>query len=245
MKRTLLLGTAWTASAASAVGLGFLAVSLVDASATRGTIPLAAASTATSSDDAAAPSSTSTATVQTHYTAAGTVTADCTAGEPHLAKAAAAGWWVDDSDDPKAGEVEFENATQKLEVHVTCVDGIPRFAVEGPRADDNRGKDDQPSTAPASTDAPDDSDGRVGGGHGSDDPPGDDSRSDNSGKGSNNSGKGSDDSGKGSDDSGSDDSGKGSDDSGKGSDDSGSDDSGSSGGDDSGGDDSGGHGSDD
>jgi hypothetical protein len=237
MKRTLLLGTAWTASAASAVGLGFLAVSLVDASATRGTIPLAAASTATSSDDATAPPSTS-APVQTWYTEAGTVTADCTSGEPQIAQAAATGWWVDDSDDAKADEVEFENATQKLEVHVTCVDGIPQFTPEGPRADDNGGNDDQPSTAAASTDAPDDSDGRVGGGHGSDDPPGDDSRSDNSGRGSDNSGKGSDDSG-------SDNSGKGSDDSGKGSDDSGSDDSGGHGGDDSGGDDSGGHGSDD
>jgi len=246
MKRTLLLGTAWTASAASAVGLGFLAVSLVDASASRGTIPLAATSTATSSDDAAAPPSTSTAAVQTRYTLAGTVTADCTSSTPVVAQAPATGWRVDGSDDAKAGEVEFENDTRKLEVLVTCVDGSPVFTVEGPRADDDGGDDDQPSTAPASTDAPDDSDGRVGGGHGSDDPPGDDSRSDNSGKGSDDSGKGSDDSGKGSDDSGkgSDDSGKGSDDPGKGSDDSGkgSDDSGK-GSDDSGG--SGGHGSDD
>jgi len=221
MKRTLLLGTAWTASAASAVGLGFLAVSLVDASASRGTVPLAAASPATSSGSATeTPSMPATAT-QTRYTVAGTVTADCTSGKPRLAGAPATDWWVDDSRDP--GELEFEDGNRKLEVTVTCVDGSPVFAMDD-RDDDSRGDDDRPSSPPASTDAPDDSDGRVGGGHGSDDPAGDDSAGRTGG------GHGSDDSG--SDDSRSDDSGKGSDDSGKGSDDSGSDDSGGHGGDD-------------
>src|SRR3954447_10889591 len=50
MKRTLTLGAVWTASAAAAVGLGFLAVSLVDASASPAT-----SSTATSADDSALP----------------------------------------------------------------------------------------------------------------------------------------------------------------------------------------------
>jgi hypothetical protein len=228
MKRTLLLGAAWTASAASAVGLGFLAVSLVDASATPGTVPLAAASPATASDDGTATASapTTVAVTGTKATVAGTVSASCASGKPQVSGAPATGWWIDDSDDP--AQVEFESGTQKLEVTVTCVDGGPVFAVEGPRADSSGGDDDQPSTAPAATDAPDDSDGRDGGGHGSDDPAGDDSA------GRTNGGHGSDDSGP--DDSGSG-SGSGSDDSGSGS--GGSDDSGGHGGD------SGGHGSDD
>jgi hypothetical protein len=233
MKRTLLLGTAWTASAASAVGLGFLAVSLVDASATPGSVPLAAASTGTVSDDdgspAASPAAAPTTPTGTKATLAGTVSASCTSGSLIVSGAPATGWWIDDSND---GEVEFENGTQKLEVTVTCVDGSPRFSVEGPRPDNSGGDDDgedgDGSVAPAPvTDAPDDSDGRDGGGHGDDDPAGDDSRgrnggghggdddSDNSGSGSNNSGSGSDNSGKGG--SGSDDSDSGSDDSGGGS----------------------------
>ena len=40
MKRTLALGAAWTGSAVAAVGLGFLAVSLVGASASPGTVPV-------------------------------------------------------------------------------------------------------------------------------------------------------------------------------------------------------------
>jgi hypothetical protein len=217
MKRNLLLGTAWTASAAAAVGLGFLAVSLVDASASPGTVPLAAASTATSSGDTAPPPpSTSTTAAGTKATVAGTVSATCTSGTLRVSGAPASGWWIDDS--AKPNEVEFENATHDLEVKVTCVDGSPRFVVEGPRADDNDRDDDSPSTAATSTDAPDDSDGRSDGGHGPDDPPGDDSDGRSGG------GHGSDDSG--SDDSGSDDS-DGRSGGGHGSDDSGSDDHGS------------------
>ena len=204
MKRTLLLGTAWTASAAAAVGLGFLAVSLVDASASPGTIPLAATSSPSASAESTATPSSQQPTAQ-KATEAGMVYASCDSGSPQLSGAPAAGWWVDDS--AKPGEVEFNDGSRKLEVHVTCVDGSPVFAVEGPRADDSGGGGDDDSSASASpagatTDAPDDSDGRVGGGHGSDDGPGDDS-----GSGSDDSV--SDNSGSGSDDSGSDDSGKG------------------------------------
>jgi hypothetical protein len=200
MNRSVALGAAWSASAVAAVGLGFLAVSLVDASASPGTSPVAATSTASTTP--AAPSGTS-APLATgdHITVAGTVFADCTSGSPVLAGAPAAGWWADDSNDP--GEFEFENATQKLEVHVSCVDGSPRFSDEGVRADDDGGRGGHATPTsmplPSTADAPDDSDGRDGGGHGSDDGPGDDS------------GHGSDDSG-GDDSSGRDGGGHGSDD---------------------------------
>jgi hypothetical protein len=195
MKRTLLLGTAWTASAAAAVGLGFLAVTLVDASASPGGAPLVAAATA-SGTETPAPTATATTASGTKATEAGIVSASCGSRSLAVSGAPAAGWWVDDSSDP--GGIQFEDGTHKLEVQVTCVDGSPRFAVEGPRADTSGGGG-SPTTAPASTDAPDDSDGRVGGGHGSDDPAGDDSSGRSGG------GHGSDDSGSGhggSDDSG-------------------------------------------
>ena len=177
MNRSVALGAAWSASAVAAVGLGFLAVSLVDASASPGTSPVGATSTASTTPSA--PSGTSAPLATGDYiTVAGTVFADCTSGSPVLAGAPAAGWWADDSNDP--GEFEFESATQKLEVHVSCVDGGPVFSDEGVRDDDDGGRGDgTPSAvpAPSATDAPDDSDGRIGGGHGSDDGPGDDSGS--------------------------------------------------------------------
>jgi len=184
MKRTLLLGSAWTASAAAAVGLGFLAISLVDASASDGPVTPAAAT----SDAPGATSTSGPAAVAAgqQVTDGGTVYGSCDdGGAPLVASAPAAGWWLDDSSD--AGEVEFQNGTTRVEVRITCVDGVPRFAVEGPRTDD-RGGDDGPSSVPSSgtssststpaaptSSAGDDSDGRVGGGHGSDDGPGDDS----------------------------------------------------------------------
>jgi hypothetical protein len=186
MKRTIALGAAWTASAAAAVGLGFLAVSLVDASASPGTIPVAAtttSSTGPSTPTVPAPEATS----GEHVTVGGTVFASCAGGSLSLGSAPAAGWWVDDSDDP--GEVEFKNGAQKVEVYTACVGSAPQFSVEGPRADDS-GRDDgssspavTPSGSPSSSsgrddsghDDSDDSSGRGGGGHGSDDPPGDDS----------------------------------------------------------------------
>ena len=187
MQRTLALGAIWTASAGAAVGLGFLAVSLVDASASPGTTP--AASTGTSTSSSAEVSTTPTAPVTSatgeHATVAGTVFANCTGGSPVLAGAPAAGWWIDDSSDP--GEIEFENGTEKLEVRVVCSNGGPRFSVEGPRPDSsgNGGGNDDVSTTPTPTapiptspaaPSPDDHGGDnrgpgsddSGGGHGSD-----------------------------------------------------------------------------
>jgi hypothetical protein len=196
MRRPVLLGAAWTASAAAAVGLGFLAVSLVDASASPGTSPVAATSStddsATATPTGESPPSDAPASSATgeYPTVGGTVYANCTGGQPVLAGVPAAGWWVDDSDDP--GEVEFKNDTQKVEVHVTCGAAGPQFFLEGPRADDSgRGDDGTRSSSPASSSSGhptgDDSDGRDNSGHGSDDPPGDD----NSGRGGG--GHGSDD----------------------------------------------------
>ena len=158
MKRTIALGAAWTASAAAAVGLGFLAVSLVDASAAPATQTVAA----------------SPATSGEHTTVGGTVFASCAGNTPSLAGAPATGWWVDDSAGP--GEVEFENGSQKVEVRTACVGDVPQFWVEGPRADDASTSPAAPSTGfPSPSSGQDDSSGRGDGGHGSDDPPGDDS----------------------------------------------------------------------
>lgn len=165
MKRTIALGAAWTASAAAAVGLGFLAVSLVDASASPGTSEVAA----TTSSPTGAPSPTaapeSPSATGEYATAGGTVVADCSSGSPVLAGVPAAGWVVDDSNDP--GEMEFTAGDRDVEVHVTCVDGVPVF-----RLDDSSSAG---STATSGHDAGDDSSGRDGGGHGTDDGAGDDS----------------------------------------------------------------------
>jgi hypothetical protein len=175
MKRTLLLGSAWTASAAAAVGLGFLAISFVDASASPGTATVAAATSAP--DDSGAPSaasSTAPATDSTvpvaagqQVTEGGTVYGSCTGGDPVLASAPAAGWWLDDSSN--AGTIEFRDGTQRIEVRITCVDGSARFSVEGPRADDSHGGGGGTPGPAATTTQPavDDSAGR-GGGHGAD-----------------------------------------------------------------------------
>jgi hypothetical protein len=120
-----------------------------------------------------APASPSPAASGEQVTVGGTAYASCDGGPPVLAGAPAPGWWVDDSSKP--GEVEFKNGTQKVEVHVTCVNGSPRFPVEGPRADDSHREDSSSTPASPSSHSPDDSSGRDGGGHGSDDGPGDDS----------------------------------------------------------------------
>jgi hypothetical protein len=171
MKRTLLLGSAWTASAAAAVGLGFLAISLVDASASPGGQTLAASVTTESSGgspSSSSPTDSPVATAGQQVTEGGTVYGSCDGGVPVLASAPAAGWWLDDSS--SVGQVEFQNDTLKIEVHVTCVGGVAQFSVEGPRGDDSHGND-ATTSAPAATShsSGDDSDGRVGGGHGSDD----------------------------------------------------------------------------
>jgi hypothetical protein len=179
MKRPFVLGAAWTASAAMAVGLGFLAVSFVDAEAAPGTVPPGARGTASSSTPSAPDPSGEQATV------GGTVYADCDSDAPDLASAPAPGWTAYASSDP--GAVEFRDGTHKLEVHVICVLGGPQFSVEGPRADDRGGSTTSTSaaTSPASgeTSGGDDSGGGSGG-HGSDDSGGDSSGRGGGGHGS-------------------------------------------------------------
>lgn len=183
MTRTVALAALWTASAASAVGLGFLAVSLVDAEASPVTRPIAApesvpAAPSTSDDTglpAPAPQPPAAALPSGEYaTVGGTVFTSCDGGLLQVAAAPATGWWVDDQD--QHGEVEFESATREIEVHVACADGVPVFRDEGLRADENRPEDSSSSSSP--TPGADDSTGRVGGGPGSDDPPGDDNGGD-------------------------------------------------------------------
>jgi hypothetical protein len=105
------------------------------------------------------------------------VFADCATGSPVLAGVPAAGWWVDRSDD--VGKMEFETDGDDIEVYVSCVDGAPRFVLDD--SDSASRSSAGVSSSPPATSAPsarpgvDDSDGRVGGGHGADDAPGDDS----------------------------------------------------------------------
>jgi len=159
MKRPLLLLAGWLGAAAAAVGIGFLAVSLVDASASPPPQPVAgttAAPTGQATTPATSPSGE-------QVTAGGTVFASCVDGVVQLAGAPAAGWEVEQY----ADHVEFRGEGQKVEVSAVCTAGSPVFAVEGPRA---TGGDDggTPSVTPTSPGVDD------GGGHGSDDPPGDD-----------------------------------------------------------------------
>jgi hypothetical protein len=173
VKRTLALAAAWTGSAVAAVGLGFLAVSLVGASASPATQPVASGA---STSPTAAPTSTAPAVPSgEQVTAGGTVFAACLNGIPELAGAPAPGWWVDDSSDP--GEVEFRNGSQKVEVRTVCAGGAPQFSVEGPRADGSGSGSGSSSSSSSSSSSPGgaDSSGRDGGGHGSDDSGGDDS----------------------------------------------------------------------
>jgi hypothetical protein len=170
MKRTVLLASAWTASAAAAVGLGFLAVSLVDASASSGTADLTTSSVGTPTAAAPVTQSPEAVPAGQQVTLGGTVYGSCENGVPVLASAPAAGWWLDDSDD--AAEAAFEDGTLKIEVKVACVDGVPQFSVEGPRRDSSQGGDDGVTSAPAApTTSPsgDDSDGSADGEQGSDD----------------------------------------------------------------------------
>jgi hypothetical protein len=173
MKRTIALGAAWTASAAAAVGLGFLAVSLVDASATPGASPVATTTALSVGSPLPTASPSATSAADQYVTPGGTVYADCGSGSPVLAGVPAAGWSVDDSND--VGEMEFESGRQKVEVQVSCVDGVPVFRLDDssapqvtpspsatPRGDDHGGHG-------ADDPAGDDSAGRSGGGHGADD----------------------------------------------------------------------------
>jgi hypothetical protein len=178
VNRTLLLGAAWIASAAGAVGLGFLAVSLVDASASPSF--QGASSSAAETGSGSSASSTTAAAVPSgeQSTVGGTVFASCAGGSavPVLSGAPAPGWWADDSQQP--GQFEFKSSTQSIEVRATCVGGAPQFSVEGPRTESGGG-DRTPSTPAAPSTAS------------SDDPPGDDhGGGSNSGSGSSGGGGG-------------------------------------------------------
>ncbi|MCW2699159.1 MAG: hypothetical protein JWQ45_694 [Blastococcus sp.] len=184
LRRPLLLGVAWAVSASAAVGLGFLAVSLLDASASPGTPQAAAATSSGAGPAATAAAPTASSATGEFTTPAGTVYATCGSGQPVLAGVPVAGWWIDDSAQP--GKVEFEDGTHHLEVRVACVDGTPTFTSDGARVEDGATPETSTrssgptrrSTEPVSTasaTASEDSSGRNGGGHGSDDPAGDDS----------------------------------------------------------------------
>ena len=186
MKRAVAFSALWTASAAAAVGLGSVAVSLVDADASPVTQPIAATESVTAapspsgsgagSDDAATPTPTSTPPVAArasgeHVTVGGTVLASCDGGVLQVAAALAAGWWVDDQD--QHGEVEFAEPTRAVEVHVACGDGAPAFRDEGVRVGGRHGSDDPSGDDPAGRDDGDDDGGR-GRGRGGDDSGSDD-----------------------------------------------------------------------
>lgn len=164
MRRPALLGAAWLGAAAAAVGLGFLAVSFVGASASPDASFLAAGgSVGTSSAGSPATSSAPpAATTARQVTPGGTVVADCSRGTAALAGAPAAGWWTDDPADRDS--VEFTNGSQKIEVKATCPNGSPSFVVEGPKGAE------QHSSAVPSSPTTHDKGGRHGGGggHGSD-----------------------------------------------------------------------------
>jgi hypothetical protein len=186
MRRTLALGAAWAASAAAAVGLGFLAVSLVDASAST-TAASSSSPVVVSAGDDRTPAATPTPgpTTAERATDGGTVLASCTGTSPAVAGAPAAGWRIDDSG--AAGSIEFRNADSRVEVRVDCSSGTPQFTVEGPGADQS-GSDDSTSRSSAATSTSSTSEHPAGddnggaptstagsGGHGADDPAGDDS----------------------------------------------------------------------
>jgi hypothetical protein len=166
MRRPALLGAAWLGAAAAAVGLGFLAVSFVGASASPDASLLAATGSVATSSPAASPATSSelpAATTARQVTPGGTVVADCSRGTAALGGAPAAGWWTEDPTDRDA--VEFTNGGQTIEVRATCVNGSPSFVVEAPKVAAQR------STAvPASPTTEDKGGGRGGGGggHGSD-----------------------------------------------------------------------------
>jgi hypothetical protein len=168
---------AWLFATGLAVGLGFLAVSLVSAS------PSSAAlqATATTSDhpsgddtttsSPAGPTSSGGGTVR-QVTVGGTVLATCAGTVPRLAGAPATGWRIDDS--AQAGRVEFRSGTQSVEVRADCSTGSPVLAVDGPRSD-GRGSDDGTAgntagttTAATTASATRTTDDHGSGGHGGD-----------------------------------------------------------------------------
>jgi hypothetical protein len=157
MKRPFVLVAAWVVAAAAAVGVGFLAVSLIDASASPPAQPeLPAASTGTQSAD---PSATSAGE---QGTPGGTVYASCVDGTAQLAGAPAAGWTVESA----PGQVEFRSGSAKIEVRADCTSGSPQFTVDDGGAAATTPAPTSGSTEPSPT--VDDHGGNRGG-HGSDD----------------------------------------------------------------------------
>src|SRR4051812_8474832 len=125
MRRPLLLGTVWTASAATSIGLGFLAVSLVGASASSGPLPVVATGS-TSAGSSAGPAPVAAASpvaAAQQATAGGTVFADCGGGRPVLAGVPVGGWAAGDPNDPSKGEVR--KGTQAGEGRGVCAAGRP------------------------------------------------------------------------------------------------------------------------
>jgi hypothetical protein len=168
MKRPLALLAVWVVAAAAAVGVGFLAVSLIDASAATPAQPgLPAASSSTEAADPTTGASGEQATP------GGTVYASCVDGAAQLAGAPGAGWTVESAPD----QVEFRNGAQKVEVRADCSTGSPQFTVEEPSAEpgstpvpttpvSTTSRTTSGTTSPSAT--PDDHGGNRGG-HGSDD----------------------------------------------------------------------------
>lgn len=143
MNKTLLLG-AWIAAAGAAVGLGFLAVSLVGAAASPSSVEDPGPPEIESGSSAS--STTATGPSGEQSTVGGTVFASCAGGSavPVLSGAPAPGWWADNSRQP--GTFEFKNSTRSVEVRATCVAGAPRFTVEGPRTAATSSSPGAPST---------------------------------------------------------------------------------------------------
>jgi len=166
VKPTFVLVAVWLAAAAAAVGVGFLAVSLVDASAA----PPAQTALAARPTEAET-SSPATAPSGEQPTPGGTVYASCVGGAARLAGAPASGWTAEQS----ADHVEFRDGTSKIEVRADCSTGSPQFAVEDPPADGSGGKDDGPTATTAATPAMATTSSTAdSSGHEADDPAGDD-----------------------------------------------------------------------
>ncbi len=162
----MLLSTAWVGSALGAVGLGFVALSLLDGGATP--VVEQSASTEAMETGAGATSSSAAATTTApaapapgagtltgeQSTPAGTVFGSCTGGQLTLGSAPAVGWQVDDSPDP--GSVELRAGERRVEVHAVCGPAGPTFVVQDSAARATSGRtDDAPrTTAPAPRPAP-------------------------------------------------------------------------------------------
>src|SRR4051812_10377088 len=134
MKRPFVLVAVWVVAAAAAVGVGVLAVSLIDASASPPAQPTAPI--ASSGTEAAAPSVT---TAGEQNTPGGTVYASCAGGTAQLAGAPAAGGTVESA----PGQVEFRNGGQKIEGRAPRAAGSPPVTLG-----DGGGAADTPAPAP-------------------------------------------------------------------------------------------------